>query len=77
MSAFEWKYGEKARIADLCEIAVTDVYQILSRKRGVGKQRAKELENASEQVLGYPIPFEAWLFNDTTNHPAFAVLEGL
>jgi len=71
-----FSHGEKAAIARLAEIEPSHLYEILSRKRGVGKHKAKELEAASEKVLGYPIPLEAWLFNAETLHPAFDKIGG-
>ena len=67
-----WSRGEKTAVAEIAGIEPTHLYEILARKRGVGKEKARELEAASEKVLGYPIPFDAWIFNRETAHPAFA-----
>ena len=66
-----WKYGQRTEIAQRVGISLPNMSEILCRRRGVSKEKAKELEAASAEVLGYPIPFEAWLFNKSTRHPAF------
>lgn len=66
-----WKYGQRKAIAQRCGLSIQNMSEILSRRRGVSKEKAKELEAASAEILGYAIPFEAWLFNRATKHPAF------
>ena len=74
MASF-WKRGQRKRIAKIVGIKPSHLSDILRRARGVSKERAKALETASEKVLGFRIPFEAWLFNDKADHPAFSTLE--
>ena len=66
-----WKPKQKSKIAKLAKIQPHHLSEILHRKRGVGKDNAKALQQASKYVLGYAIPLEEWLFNNTTKHPAF------
>jgi len=66
-----WCHGEKKRIADLLRIHPVSLTEVLHRKRGVSIGRAKLLERASKVVLGHAIPFNDWLLNSTTTHPAF------
>ena len=65
-----WKKGDRARLAELSYTHKNNLYEILARKRGVSKEKALTLEKASA-LLGYSIPFEVWLFNKSTLHPAF------
>jgi hypothetical protein len=66
-----WKRGQKTALAKKAGIQYPHLWEILNRKRGVGRDRAILLEKASEQILDRPIPFRDWLFNTTTDHRAF------
>ena len=66
-----WKHGQRSKLAKAAHVNKHNLYAILYRKRGVGKYLARDLMEASIKVLGFPIPFEAWLFNSETTHPAF------
>lgn len=66
-----WQPGERVKISDLSDITIQHISDILHRRRTVGKERAALLEIISGNVLDEPVPFEAWLFNKTTEHPAF------
>lgn len=66
-----WGRGQQADLAGEAGATAQDINDILHRRRGVSPQRARELEAASLTVLGFAIPWEAWLFNRTCRHPAF------
>jgi transcriptional regulator with XRE-family HTH domain len=51
-------------------ISASHMSDILHRRRGVSKERAEALEAACDR-LGWEVPFRAWLFSRTTDHPAF------
>ena len=70
MSDF-WERQQRTELAEMAGIQPNHLSEILHRKRGVGKDLARKLYKTSELVLGYAIPFEAWLFNKTTKHPGF------
>lgn len=65
-----WKRGDKAALAHNAGISPSNLSEIISRKRGVSKERARLLEREAK-YLGYNIHFTAWLFNKTTKHRAF------
>jgi hypothetical protein len=66
-----WKHGQQAEIARLAGIPESHLSNILHRSRGCSVTRAKALEAASDMVLGVRIPWEIWVCNRQTNHPAF------
>lgn len=66
-----WKKGQQAKLAKEANIHLSHLSVILSRIRGVSPKRAVLLEEASIKVLGEKIPKEEWVFNRTSNHPAF------
>lgn len=66
-----WQRGKRAELARMVDLHEAHLSEILHRKRGVDKYRAKKLEKASQKLLGYPIPWHEWLFNKATKHPAF------
>lgn len=66
-----WERGQRRLLAELAGIHENNLYEILNRRRGVSKAMALRLETASEKLLGYPIPWDEWLFNEATKHPAF------
>lgn len=66
-----WFRGQMAEVARLAGMAPSHLSAVLHRRRSVTKERAVELEAASKEVLGFPIPLRDWLFNRYTTHPAF------
>ena len=70
-----WEYGQRAAIAKLAGIDMSNLYAILARKRKVSLQRARLLQNVSGVVLGRPISWIDWVSNDTTTHLAFSPLK--
>ena len=65
-----WSVGERAKIARMAGMKPHHLCEVLYRRRTVSKDRAKLLEAASTK-LGCTVPFEDWLFNVSTRHPAF------
>lgn len=74
MSGF-WQYGERAAIAKIVGMPLSNLYQILHRCRGVSVKRARKLEAASKQVLPKPISLIDWVTNASTAHPAFTPIK--
>lgn len=66
-----WITGQKGALAEAAGLSPSHLSDILHRRRGVSLTRARKLEDASEDVLGYAIPAIAWLDNRNTSHPAF------
>lgn len=66
-----WERGQKTCLAREAGISFSHLQEILMRKRGVGRDRALELEKASAEILNRAIPFRDWLFNTTSEHRAF------
>ena len=66
-----WKYGQIVRIAKLSNSNPNSIYHILDRVRGVSIKKAKALEIASGLVLVRKIPWQIWIDNKKTIHPAF------
>ena len=66
-----WRDNDKTMLADALDIPLSNLSEILHRKRGVSRDRARELEKASQKVLGFIIPWTEWISNQTTTHPAF------
>ena len=66
-----FKRGEKATLAREAGIKFSNLSGILSRKRKVSKEMAIHLAMISERVLEEQIPWDDWLFNQTSSHPAF------
>jgi len=66
-----WKHGQQADIATQAHITASHLSDILHRRRGVSVERAKRLEKVSGKVLGTKIPWEIWVQNKITQHPAF------
>ena len=67
-----WRKGQRAKLAKLTGIDLPNLLHILAGRVGVSPARALLLEAASKEVLGTAIPKEAWIFNGTTDHPAFS-----
>lgn len=66
-----WQRGELTKLAAVVGIRLNHLSEILHRKRGVSVTRALALERASRKVFGYPIPWNEWLLNKESDHPAF------
>ena len=66
-----WKHGQQAEIAVLAHVSAAHLSDILHRRRGVSVERAHRLEDASRKVLAVRIPWEVWINNKITEHPAF------
>jgi len=66
-----WKHGQQAEVALQARISSQHLSDILHRRRGVSVERAQRLEKASRKVLGVRIPWEIWICNKQSNHPAF------
>ena len=71
MKKFAWRVGDRAKVARSLKVQAHHLTEIFNRSRGVGPRRAKALEAAFKR-FGYYIPWEAFLFNAETKHPAFA-----
>jgi len=71
MSNTYWARGQQTELADHLGISPQHLNDILHRRRRVGVDFARELEAASQDVLGSPIPWETWLYSSTSRHPAF------
>jgi len=63
--------GDQKEIARIAGISESYLSMILARRRQPSGLLAVRLYNASRQVLGAPIPFMDWLFNDSTSNPIF------
>jgi hypothetical protein len=70
MSSF-WKYREKTRLSEATGIPRQQLSDILHRRRGCSPARAKVLADATRIHLGKIISWQCWLFNRSTEHPAF------
>lgn len=66
-----WKRGQMAVLSRAAGIRTTALSDILHRRRGVGKDLALKLEFQARKVLRRKITACAWVFNETTRHPAF------
>lgn len=66
-----WKHGQQTEIAMLAHISTAHLSDILHRRRGVSVERARRLERTSGKILGTRIPWEVWVTNKFTKHPAF------
>lgn len=66
-----WDKGQRKQLTQILGIGASYLNDILSRRVSISKYRAKKFEAASRLVLGEAIPWQAWLFNETTKHPAF------
>ena len=65
-----WAWGDKATLAKMTGLEKTTLASIFSRRRTVGKELALKLEAASE-LLGKRVSIIDWLYNESTDHPAF------
>lgn len=70
MGKFIWKKGDRSALAAKAGIRLSNLSLILSGKRGVSVNMALKLEKASI-AIGKKVKFEHWIFNDSTQHPAF------
>jgi len=59
------------RVAYESGISPQHLSDIVHRRKGVRPPLALKLEAASEIILKFRIPWEAWLFNRVAKHPAF------
>ena len=66
-----WKYGQKAKVAKAAKMNPTKFSALLGRRYQVSLKKAKQLERASIIVLGHAIPWQDWIDNACTEHPAF------
>jgi len=68
-----WDSGEKGRLAEAAGIRPDRLSNILHRREGCSWRYAEMLESASRTVLGddRSIPAADWVWNRTTEHPAF------
>lgn len=65
-----WGRGQRHKLAKRTGIPFPHLSDILHRRRGVSKERAKFLEKECKKIK-LDISFEAWLFSRTTKHAAF------
>lgn len=67
-----WPHGAQNDLAELIGCTPQRINDILHRRVGVSKEMALQLEEASRSVLGGAgVPWQEWLFNETTRHDAF------
>lgn len=66
-----WKHGQRTQLASLASISDAHLSDILHRRKGCSVTLGHKLEIASEEVLGVRIPWELWVCNKHSKHPAF------
>ena len=65
-----FKRGDKTKIANETNIYLSNLCEILARKRHVSHKLAVALSKAAKKFK-YDIPTYDWLLNVETKHPAF------
>ena len=66
-----WGYGKQAQIAAVAGVTAQHVNNVLHRRARVSFKTALALERASAVVFSTPIPWQDWICNQSTKHPAF------